>query len=200
MNRIILMATLLAARPICAGEASKFSDVVDTSSWGNPALLAIVSKQDGRLGNPLIFTASRNLDGTTPWRLDVSDKRPLWDYSKKIRTPPWSEKIAGSYVFVVLPCHEDQKPITREGPSYLFRIEEDSGEKPGYYTDVYRAQYQFGQGSEFLFLNIKNSKDDCGVEAYRALEIEGEGQLVRLPNEKVDFGKVFMCESSGIYC
>ncbi len=198
MKRIFLIVTLFASSSICVGNENKAED--DDLVWSSPSLLAIVSKQDSRLGDPLIFRASIDLTGALPWRLDVSDKRPLWDYSKKVRTLPWSEEMGGSYVFVVLPCHEDQGPKTVKGPSYLFAKEKAYEKNPGYYTDVYRAQYQFGRGSEFLFLNIKNSKKECGVEAYRALEVDGKSRLVRLPNEKVDFEKVFVCEAELPYC
>lgn len=132
-------------------------------------------------------------------RVEINEHQPLWISPSKTLYPSWT--MGGNhYIMIILPCSEEAEYKVNKGPGYLFRVEHNSGKGVGYYTDVYRAQYIYGQGFEPMFFNIKNSKDDCGIDAYRGLDDEQGEHLIPIQSETVDLKEIFVCRLSGYPC
>ncbi|QWP75072.1 hypothetical protein J5226_15680 [Lysobacter sp. K5869] len=189
MKRVLSFTLLFIATPVFAADNGSPAAV---AAYTRSSLLAFVSDDDASMPSPLIFRATRSSGGTVPDRYEVRMGQPLF-VSPTTLYPTWS-KGSPSYVFVVLPCAEEPRARAREAPGYLMEFERESQKRPGYYTDVYRAQYQYGQGSEFMVLDIQNSKSNCGVKAYRAKDGKGGPQLVPLRAQEVELKDVFVCE------
>lgn len=196
MKRIWVLASLLLL-----GQASSAAENATPAAgpvYGRSSVLAFVSKSDDKLDAPLLFLATRSSVGTIPDRYELNKERPLL-ISPTTLFPPWDEK-SPNYVFVVLPCAKSNESKAEQGPSYLAGLERTERHKKGYYTDVYRAQYQYGRGSELVVLDVRNSKADCGVSAYRAKDGDGGRHLEQVQSQPVDLQKVFVCEMNVESC
>lgn len=196
MKRIWVLASLLLLGH-ASSAAENAAPAVETV-YGRSSVLAFVSKSDGKLDAPLLFLATRSSVGTIPDRYELKKGSPLL-ISPVTLLPPWDEK-SPNYIFVVLPCAKPSESKAEQGPSYLSGLERTARHKKGYYTDVYRAQYQYGRGSELVVLDVRNSKADCGVNAYRAKDGEGGSRLEQVQSEPVDLQKVFVCEMNVESC
>lgn len=195
MKRVSAMVALLLTAH--AGIASEEAPPSGNAAYTRSSLVAFVSSNDDALDPPLLFLAIRSSSGTVPDRYEVSRERPLL-VSPKFLIPPWTER-SPSYIFVVLPC-AGRRQSQENAPGYLLEHERQTKQKKGYYTDVYGAQYQFGQGSEMMVLDIKNSKTECGVKAYRAKDEKAGGRLIPVKALSIDLSKVFVCEMNTPSC